>query len=97
MNTTFKGTPGEHHAVEYAGYWHIQDEPFYDAGGSLLDAEYVGPEQAKANARLYAYAPELLKCLIEAVKHLEENDFDVCGTPEAMMDKFKQLIQKATH
>lgn len=38
------------HAVEFAGYWTIKTEPFYDAGKDILNAEDVGQEQAEHNA-----------------------------------------------
>ena len=48
--------------VEFAGYWNILDEPFYEAN-NMLDADYVGKEQAKKNAELAAKSPELFKIL----------------------------------
>lgn len=56
----------------------------------------VGADQQLANAKLMAAAPELLEACIEMVKHLEETDFDVCGTPDSLMNKWKAAITKAT-
>lgn len=42
-----------YHAVEYAGYWHIQTDPAY-GGDSILDAEHVGRDEAEKNAKLIA-------------------------------------------
>lgn len=41
----------KYHAVEYAGYWHIQDQPYY-GGKDLLNAEDVGVEEAAKNANM---------------------------------------------
>lgn len=91
-----KFTPGAHHAIEVSGYWIMADEPYYEAN-NLLDAECVGSETAEANAKLYAASPDLLESLQLAVQHLEETDFDVSGTPEWMMEKFKAAIRKASN
>ena len=48
------------HAVQYAGFYAIQDKPYYSDCTNLFDAEYVGIDQAKANAELAAEAPVLL-------------------------------------
>lgn len=40
-------------AVEYAGYWQIQDSPFY-GGKNYLDAEQVGEELAEKTAKKIA-------------------------------------------
>lgn len=40
-------------AVEYAGYWHIQNTPFY-GGKNYLDAESVGEELAEKMANKIA-------------------------------------------
>lgn len=50
----------------------------------------------EANAKLIAAAPELLEACMEMVKHLEETDFDVCGTPDEMIKRWKAAIKKAT-
>lgn len=39
------------HVVEFAGFFHLMDEPFYDAK-DVLNADDVGYEQAKFNAEL---------------------------------------------
>lgn len=54
-----KHTPGPWYAIEFAGFWNILDQPYYE-GAQLLNAEEVGPEQAQANAELAALAPDLL-------------------------------------
>jgi hypothetical protein len=40
------------HVVEFAGYFVIKTEPFYDAGQDILNAEDVGYDKAKENAEL---------------------------------------------
>jgi hypothetical protein len=47
-------------AVEFAGFWQIQDGPYYE-NTNILD-EDKSPD-AKANAKLAAMAPELLAAL----------------------------------
>lgn len=42
-------TPAPWFAVEYAGFFKIQDEPYYSSN-DILDAEYVGEPTAKLNA-----------------------------------------------
>jgi|GEM_PF-4826185 len=53
-----KHTPGPWFAVEYAGYWNLQTEPFYTDEGDLLDEEHTAA--ASDNAKLAASAPALL-------------------------------------
>jgi hypothetical protein len=44
----------EYHAVEFAGYWQIKTQPFYEhAGKNVLDAEELG-RQTKGSARIHA-------------------------------------------
>lgn len=43
----------KYHAVEYSGYWYIQESPFYGEK-NLLDAEDVGEEEAEKNAKQIA-------------------------------------------
>lgn len=49
-----------------------------------------------ANAKLIAAAPELLQACREMIKHITETDFDVCGTPDELLNKWKAIIKKAT-
>lgn len=56
-----KHTPGPWYAVNYADFWDIQDDPHYGKT-DLLDAHTC--DQAEANAKLMAAAPELIKALI---------------------------------
>ena len=58
----FKGTKGEWHVVDYAGYLNIQNTPFYN-GLNLQDCDKVGIETAYANSILMASAPDLLEAL----------------------------------
>jgi hypothetical protein len=98
MSTTFK----EEWQIKEQTEWvsrivfpngaHAVISRFESETGRLVMSE----EEMKKTAKLIVCAPQLLECLQEAVKHLEETDFDVCGTPDTMMNKFKQLIQKAT-
>lgn len=45
-----KHTKGRWYAVEYAGFWNIQDVDGYIEGHNLLNADSVGEERAEANA-----------------------------------------------
>lgn len=58
----FKGTNKEWHALEFAGFYLILDDNFYESN-NLFDSEQVGEEVALHNARLASYAPEMLKML----------------------------------
>ena len=50
--------------VEYSGFWEIQSTDKYDAGTTnVLDAEVVGEEQARENAKLCASAPQMKELL----------------------------------
>jgi hypothetical protein len=51
IETKLKMMKDKWHVVEFAGWFHIMDEPFYDAK-DVLNAEDVGYEQAKYNADL---------------------------------------------
>lgn len=55
-----KHTPGPWYAVNYADFWDIQDDPHYGEL-DLLDAHTCN--QAEANAKLMAAAPNLLNAL----------------------------------
>lgn len=50
------------YAVEYAGYWVLQEDTHYGEP-DLLNADDVGKEAAERNAKLAAAAPELLAML----------------------------------
>lgn len=54
------------HPIEYAGFWQLNEEPFYEAK-NVLDAEHVGIEKAKENAYKAAAGPEMLDILKEIV------------------------------
>ena len=56
-----KHTPGPWFAVEYGGFWEIQEDHFYSVEDNLLDQEKC--ENAEANARLCAAAPEMYSML----------------------------------
>ncbi len=94
----FRGTRGEWHAVEYAGVISIQDSEFYEDSDkcNLLDYDYVGFEQAEANAKLIACAPELLYALKEAIRLLYgTTEFEVIESYRKKVDDFEQVIKKA--
>lgn len=60
----FKGTK-EMYAVEFAGFFYINDEPYYE-GRNVLDfdeEEGVSEDKARANAKLISAAPDLLSAL----------------------------------
>lgn len=63
-----KFTKKQLYAVEYAGYWNIQDKDNYD-GKSVLDAENVGLIEAAANAKLFAYSPKLMTAFVNSVNY----------------------------
>lgn len=46
------------HPVEMAGIWMLLNKPFYE-GKDVLNADYVGEENARRNAELAAKAPQL--------------------------------------
>lgn len=63
-----KFTPGHWYAVEYAGYWEIQDGPYY-GDRSILDE--VKDPCAKDNAILMSKAPDMYSALLKAKKAME--------------------------
>lgn len=93
-----KFTPGPWYPVEFAGYWYLQKQPFYDAD-NVLDAE-VCPE-AKANANLAAASPEMYEALKDILSLQEEDP----GTPgrwwtkvvptNEQLNKIKAALSKA--
>lgn len=66
MTQEFKGTPEPWYPVEFAGYWRVFDQPFYEAT-DIMDAENVGEQCAKNNCHLAAAAPDLLEALQDLV------------------------------
>lgn len=85
----FKGTKGEWHAVDYAGYIHIQDEPFY-GGVDLLNQETCS--EAQYNAQLAASAPDLLKACETAILELQ---LIPCKCDPKVIDELERAIKKA--
>ena len=59
---TFKGTKGKWFPVEYAGLILIQTRNKYNEP-NILDMDYFSTKEVKANAKLIASSPELLKAL----------------------------------
>lgn len=90
----FKGTKGEWHVVDYAGYLNIQDTPFYN-GINLQDCDKVGIETAYANSILMASAPDLLKSLQECLEGVEELNNDYQEGWDEVIEKAKSAINKA--
>lgn len=98
MDINFKGTKGKWYAVEYAGYYIIQNGNYY-GDKDVLDPENFAEEQVKANALLISKAPEMLEMLQKISAELEHiwmnNDsneiFDVIDAEE-----LDNLIKSAT-
>lgn len=94
-----KHTQGEWNAVEYAGFWIIKTENYYDSGYDVLSCEEVGEREAEANAKLIAAAPDLL----EALQKIDSYFFDSEGKDQYLSKKqldiletIKEVIKKAT-
>jgi|ERR1043166_6919843 hypothetical protein len=69
MGYEFKGTPGPWYAVQYAYFFNIQTDEYYDTKHiNVLDCEVC--DKAEQNANLIAAAPDLLTAAIEVVKCL---------------------------
>jgi hypothetical protein len=91
-----KFTKGEWFPMFYGEFWHIQLNNKYGAG-SLLDAEFNGYDQAEANAKVMAAAPDLLEvanCII-----LEADMREETGLPQltpTLISLAKAAIKKAT-
>lgn len=96
-----KHTKGEWFPVEFAGIWMLMDSPMYESI-DVLNADYVGEEKAKANAKLAAAAPDLLDALIEIAELKHEKTKDAQGNWNAayhyeFMQKIAvNAIKKAT-
>lgn len=96
----FKGTPGEWFAVEYCGTHLIQDGDVFESN-DLLSFEDVGEEKARANAKLLAESPQLLKGLKECVTAITGGSLaeDGCYTQRfgpAFVEHLNSIIKKAT-
>jgi hypothetical protein len=50
----------------------------------------------RVNAKLIAAAPELLQACVEMLTHIAETDFDVCGTSDQELKRWRAAIKKAT-
>lgn len=87
----FKGSR-EIHAVEYAGFIRLNDEPYYE-GIDLLDFEEVGEEVARANAKLYVASYDLLRlCLLV---HDSFGGGNVITFSDKDIEDFEEAIEKA--
>lgn len=86
------------------GEWHLEADYIITKtsieGNVICQAPEIGCEESlkfwPANAALIAAAPELLQSCQEMLKHILETDFDVCGTPETLIEKWERIIKKAT-
>jgi hypothetical protein len=84
-------TPGPWYPVEYAGYFDVQNGPYY-SDTSVSNIEY--DENAENNARLMAAAPDILEALIEARTFINSlvieypNDYEI-------LTKIDEAINKA--
>ena len=105
-----KHTPGPWFYVDFAGCFCIQDGPDYDAN-NLLDysdtlevmskGKKINPiteENAKANAKIMIFAPDLLKVCIEAkqllVNKLQEPERTVFWHLVDVINKATDLTEK---
>jgi len=85
-----KHTPGPWYPVEYAGYFDVQNGPLY-SDTSVSNIEY--DENAEANAKLMAAAPDLLDALIEARDFINSlviefpNDYEILTKIDAAINK----------
>jgi len=93
MKKETKHTPGEWHAVEYAGYMDIQTGPYY-GDKSILNIEKIGKWQFYANAKLISAAPDLLKAAEYALMELQLLPYK-CD-PQAIQ-LLEEAINKATY
>lgn len=96
----FRGTKGEwkkfdivNHA-QYHTYFKVSNSQTEDSRGgtSICNVTTRNEEQAEANARLIASAPELLKALQRWVKFAEQQNLDY---ESSMVRESKAAINKA--
>lgn len=81
------------HPVEFAGIWMLMDEPFYE-GRDQLNADYVGEDNAKNNAKLAASAPELLELLHQMAEYyIHEKKYEIEDLAE-MIDNVIITLKK---
>jgi hypothetical protein len=85
-----KYTPGPWHAVEYAGYFIIQNGEMY-GDRDLQNLEFS--PNAEANAKLMASAPDLLDALEVAYSLLQRPSNE---STKGDMDQILSAIKKAT-
>ncbi len=101
-----KHTPGpweatqtrENNLFEFTIYKMVGDFP-----GQLAAIEFISSEEAKANARLIAAAPELLESLVEAESCIDEvlrsekrNHGSNCASDLELKSQLSAVIAKAT-
>lgn len=75
------------YAVEYAGYYHINDEPYYESNDLLNEEAFPG--KAAIHAELAASAPKMLKWLTI----LLDTQFDFTNVADTIHDA-KLFIEK---
>ncbi len=78
------------HVVEFAGYFCIMDEPYYEAK-NMLDAEHVGYDQAKENAELLVrlhnqFAGDGWKS-VDGFENMPDGNWQVCLEKELAGNK----------
>lgn len=83
-------TPGPWQVVEFGGSFVVMDDAYFD----MLNT-FCNPN-ALANAKLAAASPDLYEALSELIADYEKSDFDVVGKNEALIEKAKAALKKAT-
>ena len=94
-------TKGHWYAVEYAGFWTIQDQDGFAEKADLLDADSVGEERAEANALHIIKCVNMRDVLLGGLKEIAEGkgryDTDrlkhAGNTIEDMIEKANILIK----
>lgn len=89
-----KHTSAPWYPVEFAGVYILLDSDDY-TGKNLFDSDEVGEVKAKANAKLAAAAPKMLKALKSLVNSTSKDHAIMYGFDDQRNEAIK-IIKKAT-
>lgn len=98
MGNNFKGTQGEWHVSKMVTDWEIYTEKRQSIAAAYEYSRSIPKEEAEANAKLIAAAPELLEALqkVREMISLKDGRATLRTSREFVNEVIESAIQKAT-